>query len=170
MKTNYALYLSVILGFFVLAASAQRQTISFNDDWDFKGASIWEDSVNERVDLPHTWNSKDAAQGFKYYRGQGVYTKNFLIDNSLAGKRIFLKFEGVQTVADVSLNGKNIGQHRGGYSAFTFEITDAVRYAEDNLLEVKVDNSETEDVLPLGGDFNIYGGIYRHVTLKWCGL
>ncbi|GAB1452546.1 glycoside hydrolase family 2 TIM barrel-domain containing protein [Draconibacterium sp.] len=165
MKTNYALYLSVILGFFVLAASAQRQTISFNDDWDFKGASIWEDSVNERVDLPHTWNSKDAAQGFKYYRGQGVYTKNFLIDNSLAGKRIFLKFEGVQTVADVSLNGKNIGQHRGGYSAFTFEITDAVRYAEDNLLEVKVDNSETEDVLPLGGDFNIYGGIYRPVQL-----
>ena len=78
---------------------------------------------------------------------------------------MFLKFEGVQTVADISVNGKYLGQHRGGYSAFAFEITNAVILGEENLIEVKVDNSKTEDVLPLGGDFNIYGGIYRPVQL-----
>ncbi len=165
MKKTQVFLLGFLLSILVFNASGQRQTIPVNNDWNFKGASVWEDSVNEMVNLPHTWNSKDAAQGFKYYRGKGIYSKSIFIDNSLAGKRLFLKFEGVQTVAEVSLNGNNIGEHRGGYSAFTFEITDAVKYGEENLLEVSVDNSETEDVLPLGGDFNIYGGIYRPVQL-----
>ncbi len=165
MKNICVFSLSVLLASLVFIVNGQRQTISLNNDWNFKGTSTWEDSVNEIVDLPHTWNSKDAAQGYKYYRGKGVYTKYFPINNSLAGKRLFLKFGGVQTIANVLLNGKNIGQHRGGYSAFTFEITDAVKYGESNYLEVTVNNSETEDVLPLGGDFNIYGGIYRPVQL-----
>ena len=165
MKKIQTLFVSILLAGLFFTSSAQRQTIFLNKDWNFKGASIWDDSVKEKVDIPHTWNSKDAAQGFKYYRGMGIYTKSYFVDNSLAGKRLFLKFEGVQTVADVVLNGKNIGRHRGGYSAFTFEITEAVRYGEENLLEVNVDNSETEDVLPLGGDFNIYGGIYRPIQL-----
>jgi beta-galactosidase len=165
MKKNHTFIFSLLLTGLFFTVSAQRQTISLNNNWDFKGASIWEDAVNEKVDIPHTWNSNDAAQGFKYYRGEGIYTKSFFIDNSLAGKRLFLKFEGVQTVANVSLNGKYIGEHRGGYSAFTFEITEAVKYGQENILEVTVDNSETEDVLPLGGDFNIYGGIYRPVQL-----
>jgi beta-galactosidase len=165
MKKIHLLFVSVLLTCLVITATGQRQTISLNNDWNFKGASIWEDSLNEKVNIPHTWNSKDAAQGYKYFRGIGIYTKNYFFDNSLAEKRLFLKFEGVQTVADVTINGKYIGQHRGGYLAFTFEITDAVNLGEENVLEVKVDNSETEDVLPLGGDFNIYGGIYRPVQL-----
>ena len=115
--------------------------------------------------VPHSWNTKDAAQGYKYYRGIGQYSKTYFVDESLAGKRLFLKFDGAQTVADVYLNGQHLGQHRGGYSAFVFEISDVVKYGEENLIEVKVDNSKTEDVLPLGGDFNIYGGMYRPVHL-----
>jgi len=165
MKKIHALFVSVLLACFVFSAAGQRHIVSLNSDWNFTGASIWEESINERVNLPHTWNSEDAAQGYKYYRGAGNYSKNYFVDNSLSEKRLFLNFEGVQTVADVSVNGKHIGQHRGGYSAFTFEITDLVNFGEENLLEVKVDNSETEDVLPLGGDFNIYGGIYRPIQL-----
>ena len=144
---------------------AQRQVIPINENWNFSGASIWEESVEETVNIPHTWNTNDAAQGYNYYRGEGVYTKSLFIDETNGGKRIFLKFEGAQTVADVTVNDIFIGQHRGGYSAFTYEITDAVKFGEENLIHVKVDNSKTDDVLPLGGDFNIYGGIYRPVHL-----
>ncbi|MBT3384515.1 MAG: glycoside hydrolase family 2 protein [Prolixibacteraceae bacterium] len=165
MKRIHKLLVSVLLVCLILPAAGQRQTISLIKDWNFKGSSIWEESINKKVNLPHTWNSHDAAQGYKYYQGKGIYTKNYFVDNSLFNKRLFLKFEGAQTVADVSINGKYIGQHRGGYSAFVFEITNAVNFDEENILEVKVDNSETEDVLPLGGDFNIYGGIYRPVEL-----
>jgi len=149
----------------VVSGFAQREYVLLNQQWNFKGASLWEDSVEELVDIPHSWNTKDAAQGYKYYRGVGQYKKMYFVDESLAGKRLFLKFDGAQTVADVYLNGQHLGQHRGGYSAFVFEITNVVKYGEENLIEVKVDNSKTEDVLPLGGDFNIYGGMYRPVHL-----
>ena len=162
MKT---LLFSLLMVFVVFTTVGQRQIISVNQNWNFNGASLWDDSINETVNIPHTWNSTDAAQGYKYYRGKGTYSKYYFFDYFLSDKRLFLKFEGVQTIADVSLNGKFIGQHRGGYSAFTFEITGAVNFGEENLLEVKVDNSETLDVLPLGGDFNIYGGICRPVQL-----
>ena len=105
------------------------------------------------------------SEGYIYFRGEGNYSKNYFVDRALKGKRLFLKFEGVQTVANVSINGIHLGEHRGGYSAFTFEITKNVKFGEDNYIEVKVDNSETKDVLPLGGDFNIYGGIHRSVQL-----
>ncbi len=165
MQKYKRLFAFALLVLATLFSNAQRQTISLNQQWNFSGASLWEESVEKIVDVPHTWNTQDAAQGYKYYRGEGVYKKKYFVDATFADKRLFLKFEGAQTVADVSVNGQHLGQHRGGYSAFAFEITDAVKFGEDNLIEVKVDNSETEDVLPLGGDFNIYGGIYRPVHL-----
>lgn len=62
-------------------------------------------------------------------------------------------------------NGKHIGEHRGGYGAFVFEITDKVEYGKENTLLVRVNNGEQLDVMPLVGDFNFYGGIYRDVHL-----
>ena len=67
----------------------------FNRDFPF---FLREETVEKNVDLPHTWNSADAAQGYGYYRGQGTYTKQLLVPTELNGKRLFLKFEGVQTV------------------------------------------------------------------------
>jgi beta-galactosidase len=165
MKKNQLLFILSIFSSLFNTLNAQRQLVSLNKEWDFNGASLWEESIEEVVDLPHTWNTEDAAQGYTYFRGEGNYTKKYFVDQSLKGKRLFLKFEGVQTVANVSVNGTHLGEHRGGYSAFTFEITKNVKYGEYNYIEVKVDNSETEDILPLGGDFNIYGGIYRPVQL-----
>lgn len=63
------------------------------------------------------------------------------------------------------MNGKHIGEHRGGYGAFVFEITDKVEYGKENTLLVRVNNGEQLDVMPLVGDFNFYGGIYRDVHL-----
>ena len=162
-KTIQLLIVSALFSCLFFNVNA-HQSVSLNKEWGFKGASLWEDSIEQVVDLPHTWNTEDAAEGYIYFRGEGNYSKNYFVDRALKGKRLFLKFEGVQT-ANVSINGIHLGEHRGGYSAFTFEITKNVKFGEDNYIEVKVDNSETKDVLPLGGDFNIYGGIHRSVQL-----
>ena len=71
----------------------------------------------------------------------------------------------MQNVADVFLNGRHIGDHYGGYTAFTFEITDNVSYGYDNALLVAVSNTSRNDVLPTSAENNIYGGIYRDVEL-----
>lgn len=68
-------------------------------------------------------------------------------------------------MSNVFVNGKHIGEHRGGYGAFVFEITDKVEYGKENTLLVRVNNGEQLDVMPLVGDFNFYGGIYRDVHL-----
>ena len=84
---------------------------------------------------------------------------------SWKGKRIFIRFEGANSVTNLFLNGKHIGEHRGGYGAFIFELTDKLTYGGQNQLLVRVNNAEQLDVMPLVGDFNFYGGIYREVAL-----
>ncbi len=160
------LFLATMLIIFALRLSGQtRSMVNINDNWVFKGSSIHGDSLHQTVNLPHTWNAADAQAGIEYYRGTGVYSKKLLIDNKFQGKRLFLFFEGVHTVADVYLNGIHLGQHRGGYSAFIYEITKQAVIGGENQLIVKVDNLKHDDILPLGGDFNQYGGIYRPVKL-----
>ncbi len=150
----------------MLRLSGQTRSLEcLNDGWLFKGSSIHGDSLQETVNLPHTWNATDAQAGIEYYRGTGVYSKKLLIDGKFIGKRLFLIFEGVHTVADIYLNGVHLGQHRGGYSAFIYEITKHAMIGGENQLVVKVDNLKHDDILPLGGDFNQYGGIYRPVKL-----
>ena len=118
------------------------------------------------MNLPHTWNSGDALSGKQdYYRGMGNYTKTLFVKPEWKGKRLFLRFEGVNTIANVFINDVHIGEHRGGYGAFVFEITDKVKYDADNRILVKVNNALQQDVMPLVGDFNFYGGIYRDVNL-----
>lgn len=86
-----------------------------------------------RVDLPHTWNAKDALAGIPdYYRGTANYTRVLKIPEGWKGKRLFLRFEGANTVTDVFINQRHIGEHRGGYGAFVFEITDWIEYGKDN--------------------------------------
>ena len=81
------------------------------------------------------------------------------------GKRVFLRFYGVQSVADIFVNGRHIGEHYGGYTAFAFEITDKVSYGYNNTLLVAVSNAMRNDVLPTSTEENRYGGIYRDVEL-----
>jgi len=68
-------------------------------------------------------------------------------------------------VADVYLNGVWLGQHRGGFGAFAFEITTNLSADGENLLAVRVDNASQPDLAPVTGDFNVYGGLYRPVHL-----
>lgn len=145
---------------------AQRENILINQDWNFRFSHQVDKNSSRRVDLPHTWNAQDALSGKPdYKRGIGNYDKKLFIRSEWKGKRLFLRFEGANCVSNVFINGKQIGEHRGGYGAFIFEITDKVNYGKDNTVLVRVNNGEQLDVMPLVGDFNFYGGIYRDVYL-----
>lgn len=145
---------------------AQRQDILLNNDWDFRFSHQVQKGTEVRVDLPHTWNAQDALSGkMDYKRGIGNYEKNLFIRSEWKGKRLFIRFEGVNNIADVFVNRRHIGEHRGGYGAFIFEITGKVEYGKENSILVRVNNGEQLDIMPLVGDFNFYGGIYRDVHL-----
>ena len=145
---------------------AQRQDILLNNDWNFRFSHQVQKGTEVRVDLPHTWNAQDALSGkMDYKRGIGNYEKNLFIRSEWKGKRLFIRFEGVNNIADVFVNRRHIGEHRGGYGAFIFEITGKVEYGKENSILVRVNNGEQLDIMPLVGDFNFYGGIYRDVHL-----
>lgn len=158
-----------VLAMMALGASslfAQRADLLLDGGWMFRFSHQVEKSSPAPVSLPHTWNAQDALSGkIDYKRGIGNYQRKLFVRPEWKGKRLFLRFEGANSVANVFVNGKHVGEHRGGYSAFVFEITDCVRYGADNQLWVRVNNGEQLDVMPLVGDFNFYGGLYRDVHL-----
>ncbi|NND07610.1 MAG: beta-galactosidase [Saprospiraceae bacterium] len=142
-----------------------RRTIDFNKEWKFVGQSVTGLEKDEMVTLPHSWNAADAQLGIAYHRGICRYVKTFDAEDDWRNKRVFIRFDGVNITSEVIINGKNLGEHRGGYAAFVYEISDHLKFSEENNIEVIVSNEATLDVLPLVGDFNNYGGIYRPVSL-----
>ena len=156
----------VLFMLYGMSMFAQRQDILLNNDWNFRFSHQVQKGPEVRVDLPHTWNAQDALSGkIDYKRGIGNYEKNLFIRPEWKGKRLFIRFEGVNNIADVFINRRHIGEHRGGYGAFIFEITGKVEYGKENSILVRVNNGEQLDIMPLVGDFNFYGGIYRDVHL-----
>jgi beta-galactosidase len=75
----------------------------------------------------------------------------------------FFTFEGANHVAEVFINDKFVGKHIGGYTAFSFDVTEFLRSNATNVIDVSVDNTLILDNPPIDGDFNMYGGIYRDV-------
>ena len=113
------------------------------------------------VRLPHTWNNLDGQDGGSdYWRGTAVYKID--LPDPTPGKRQYIQFEGANHIAAVSCNGKELGLHKGGFSTFRFELTDAMLPA-GNELSVEVSNPVC-DVYPQMADFTFYGGLYRNVT------
>ena len=127
------------------------------------------------VQVPHTWNAFDGADGnpYKthpsYRRGISWYALKFPSPKTVNGGRTFLRFNGASSVADVYLNGQHLGQHRGAFGAFGFEITTNLCRDGENDLRLRVDNSWVANVAPLSGDFTMCGGLYRPVQLHTTG-
>ena len=149
-----------------------RKIINLNNDWQFIQENVekamdqdFDDSQWEPVNVPHTWNAIDGTTGLEYYRDACWYRKNLHIDPLAKGNKVFIEFNGSNSVTDVYVNGKHMGQHKGGYSTFRFDITDAINIGGENVLAVKVDNSPLDDVYPLMADFTFFGGIYRDVNM-----
>lgn len=147
------------------------------DDGLSEAQALASDATNwNSVTLPHTWNATDAATTAQstpstptYKRGIGWYRLEF--DASQANQQTkWLQFDGASIAADVWLNGVKLGQHRGAFTAFRFDVSTALKPGV-NVLLVRTDNrAATSDasataVAPLGGDFNMSGGLYRGVSL-----
>lgn len=147
------------------ASEPTREYHPINDGWRFYFTEELDNSNAEYVTLPHTWNDHITEGDTNYKRTSANYTRTTWIPTEWQGQRIFLRFGGVQSVADVFINGKHIGGHRGGYTAFTIEITEAVKYGADNYIRVVASNAYRSDVLPTSSDIDLCGGIYREVEL-----
>ena len=150
--------MTALVVMFSLPMSGQRTVKTINDNWEFRMPDK-EDWVS--INVPHTYN-EDAYRGREYYKGKAYYRRMLNVADVESGKRYFLKFDGVNKAADVTVNGVAVGSHAGGYSSFAFDITDCIK--EENLIEVTVDNGR-KDVTPLAADFTFFGGIYRDVWL-----
>lgn len=160
--------LSILALLVVLTASAAEPTREYhpiNDGWRFYFADALDSDNADYITLPHTWNANETGCEGAMKHTTANYLRTTWIPEEWQGQRIFLRFGGVQSVANVFLNGKHIGEHRGGYTAFTLEITDAVRYGEQNYLRVVVSNNMRSDVLPVSSNMDLCGGIYRDVEL-----
>ncbi|NOU69703.1 DUF4982 domain-containing protein [Paenibacillus sp. LMG 31461] len=149
-----------------------RQLINMNQSWSFSKQDIavtndviWDASNWEPIDLPHTWNAIDGANGFDFYKGACWYRKSFFVSTAAHGNRVFIEFEGSNSITDVYVNGQHLGQHRGGYSTFRFDMTDVITIGAENILSVRVDNTVVDDVYPQMADFTFFGGIYRNVNM-----
>lgn len=162
---------------FVLAALIceldARVIHSLNGSWNFK----FEGEQTRQVTVPHTWNARDAADGTPlgtndarsvnmtggYRRGRAVYTRTLPFRRQ-PGKRYFLRGEGASIVSQARINGHAIGEHRGAFTAFCYELTPQL-LQDENTLEIAVDNTVDPEIAPLGGDFSLFGGLYRPVQI-----
>lgn len=147
-----------------------------NDDWLFTEqfedslvAPEYPENTLQPVRLPHTCKETP----FHYfdeslYQMVSGYRRHLLIPKDWQGKRILLTFEGAAHDSTVFCNGKKVGEHHCGYTAFTVDLTDNVLYGQDNLLCVRLDSRENLNVPPFGYviDYMTYGGIYRDVRLE----
>ena len=128
------------------------------------GWTFTKEGRSKSVTLPHTWNAVDGQDGGNdYYRGSCTYTTVLPQIQLPEGGRAVLQFDGAAMTAQVSLNGRQLAEHKGGYSTFWVDITDALE--DTNTLTVLVDNSDNDTVYPQKADFTFYGGIYREVAL-----
>ena len=147
-----------------------------NDDWLFTEqfedslmAPEYPENTLQPVRLPHTCKETP----FHYFDESldqmvSGYRRHLLIPKDWQGKRILLTFEGAAHDSTVFCNGKKVGEHHCGYTAFTVDLTDNVLYGQDNLLCVRLDSRENLNVPPFGYviDYMTYGGIYRDVRLE----
>lgn len=158
-------YLTVILAIAFLSGISAREVHRINDNWEFFFGNYISSDHAQRVTLPHTWNADTGATCGDYLRGLGNYLKVINIPADWQGRRVFLRFYGAATVADVAINGRYVGTHRGAGTAFTFEITDKLHYGASNSIRVLVNNAQQTDIFPLALEENCYGGLYRDVEL-----
>jgi beta-galactosidase len=170
--------------------SNPRVDVIVDTGWKFNRADatgaeapLFNDGTWTTVNLPHTWNNLDGENGPtttpSYYRGIGWYRRHFTIPaDTMAGKKLYVQFDGSAYITNAWVNGMSVGSHAGGYAGFRFDITAAANVGADNVIAVKVDNSaavtstynvipgsSTANVPPRSGDFTFFGGIYRDVHL-----
>jgi beta-galactosidase len=167
-----ALFLLIVLipQWALFASSPSRQVVPFDPGWRFHlgdavGAqqSAYDDSKWQAVGLPHSFSIPYFGSS-DFYVGYGWYRKHFLMTRGMIGKHFSLEFEGVFQDAQVFVNGKEVGTHKGGYTGFAIDATTSMTEG-DNLIAVRVNNLWNPRIAPRAGEHVFSGGIYRDVQL-----
>lgn len=162
-RTIFFLFLlgGVLVSLVAKADDNPRTFILLDKGWGYRPVSdTGLKSSMKQVTVPHTWNANYIPGTRSYNREMMVYRRDLEITPDMKDKRLFLYFEGVNSSATVLVNNKSVGSHKGGYTAFCMEVTDYAKQGT-NKLEVWVTNAYNPEILPISGDFNIYGGIHR---------
>ena len=157
--------------------ASTRRIYPLNHNWLFSEKNLpnatqprFNDFTFKRVTIPHT-NKMLPWHGFddKEYEFVSIYRRHFRLPAELQGRRVFIDFGGVMTASTVWVNGQRLGEYRGGYAPFSFELTPHLNWKGDNLLGVEVDSTERKDIPPFGHivDYLTFGGIYRDVQLRF---
>ncbi len=150
--------------------------LPMNRNWRFHpgrvdGAHLpgFDDAAFATVVIPHTnvklpWHNFDD----KEYEFVSTYRRRFRCPPAARGKRVFVDFEGAMTASTVWINGTRLGEYKGGFTPFSFDLTPHLRMEADNVLVVEVDSTERADIPPFGDeiDYLTFGGIYREVSLR----
>src|SRR4249920_2949115 len=158
------------------SASEGRQIIPINRNWRYSKSVVdgghrkdFDDSSFDRVVIPHTntrlpWHSFDD----KSYEFISLYRRRFRLPAEAKGQHVFVDFEGVMTASTVWINGVRLGEYKGGYTPFSFDLTPHIDFAGENVLAVDVDSTERPDIPPFGYqiDYLTFGGMYREVSLR----
>lgn len=153
-----------------------RSILPMNRGWRFHPAKVdaassatFDDAGFTRIVLPHSnvrmpWHNFDD----KDYEFVSTYRRRFRLPASARGKRVFVDFEGAMTASTVFINGISLGEYKGGYTPFSFELTPHVHFDGENVLCVYLDSTERADIPPFGYeiDYMTFGGIYREVSLR----
>ena len=157
-------------------AAQGRAIFPINRNWRYHPAKVagaespdFDDSKFERVVIPHTnielpWHDFDD----KEYEFISTYRRRIRFPQEAEGKRVFVDFEAVMTASTVWINGERLGEYRGGFTPFSFELTKHLRKDGENVLVVQVDSTERPDIPPFGYeiDYLTFGGLYREVSLR----
>jgi len=168
----------------IISHLSSNWTFNYNPDQQVNNEYIslgFDDSGWPVVGLPHTWQTfettgelhpfiKDPSERDDPYwwKGWGYYRKHFSVSELLTDKIVSIEFDGVQKYSRIYLNGEYVGDHKGGYTSFYFDLTPFIRFGEDNLLVVAVNNRRDDKyrIPPMNaGNWDVYGGIYRDARL-----
>lgn len=175
-RRYWFLWAFLCLSLFSIHCLQAREVTLFTEGWSFKKGPFQKDPLLfsagfgsnwQEVKIPHTWNARDMQTEMNnYYAGEAYYKKEYTPAADLKDKRVFLRFQGVGSVAEIYVNKTYAGNHKGAYSAFAIEISKLLKYGEPNEILVKVDNAARPEVIPVNHTlFGVYGGMYRPVEL-----
>jgi beta-galactosidase len=158
------------------APASSRVILPMNRNWRYHPAKVsgaempsFDDSAFATVVIPHSnimlpWHNFDD----KLYEFVSTYRRRFRLPPEARGKRVFVDFEGAMTASTVWINGTPLGEYKGGFTPFSFDLTPHLHPDAENVLVVQLDSTERPDIPPFGFeiDYMTFGGIYREVSLR----
>jgi len=155
-------------------SESSRVVLNFNTGWKWIDADITggedpalDESGAQNVSLPHSTVINDLFDvNPEEWRKVTWYRRHFSLPEKYAGMRVNVLFQGAGQVNTVYVNGQRVGEAKGYFTPFDFDIEKFIKFGgADNVIAVRVDSREHPEMPPTGGDFHYFGGIHRDVIM-----